>query len=501
MKNRLLFSLLFLSTTLFAQHLPAGQCGTNSQAEDIQRLLRNKQFVKEFGIEKDGLTTLIPLKLHLVGRNDGSGRISELDALEGICKLNEDFAPLDMRFYLYEGFNYIDNSTLYDLQYPNVPFIVQILYQQQKEDNAVNIFIGNGLSSGNSGYYTYGQDIIYMDRTYVNDRDGILAHEMGHFFSLLHTFYGWENTEYDPDSPTPETVIYNGNTYNVEYVDRSVNCENSGDFFCGTPADYILNWGGGCNYTGGAVDPDGVLIDPDEANHMAYYSFANCAEYHFSEDQMEAIMGDYLSRPALTIPTPPAEEDITEVAALNSPIEGAFVENFDNVEFTWAAVPNATHYLIQVSPISIFSIIDDYAIITDTSYVSTILRSGRDNYYWRVWAFSDYDFCNFNFSETGLFATGELSTTVEEISTDLDANLFPNPTSSKAFSIDINLEEASELQVEIMDLHGKLVLPSITQQLLAGNNRIPVTANLPSGIYLVQLRGKWGIKVLRIAIS
>jgi hypothetical protein len=501
MKNLLLLCLLFLSSTLFAQILPAGQCGTNSQAEDIQRLLRNKQFVKDFGIEKNNLTTLIPLKLHLVGRNDGTGRIQELDALEGICKLNEDFAPLDMRFYLYDGFNYIDNSALYDLQYPNVPFTVQILYQQQKVDNAVNIFIGNGLSSGNSGYYTYGQDIIYMDRTYVNDRDGILAHEMGHFFSLIHTFYGWEDTTYDPDSPTPETVIYNGNSYNVEYVDRSINCEESGDFLCGTPADYILNWGGGCNYTGGAVDPDGVLIDPDEANHMAYYSFANCTEYHFSEDQMETIMGDYLSRPDLTIPSAPAEEDITELATLNSPIEGTFIEGFDHVEFKWAPVPNATHYLIQIAPISIFSIIDDYTITTDTSYVSTILRSGRDNYYWRVWAFSEYDFCNFTFSETGLFATGEISTAVEEINNNLVASVFPNPTSDKSFTIEIDLEEASEIHVEITDLHGKMVMPAINQELITGSNRVPVDAHLPSGIYLVQLRGKWGIKVLRIAIS
>ena len=41
--------------------------------------------------------------------------------------------------------------------------------------------------------------------------------------------------------------------------------KNSGDFLCDTPADYNLGFGwNNCNYTGGAMDPNGILLNPDE---------------------------------------------------------------------------------------------------------------------------------------------------------------------------------------------------------------------------------------------
>ena len=126
-----------------------------------------------------------------------------------------------------------------------------------------------------------------------------IAHELGHFFSLAHTFFGWEGNTYNCSLPTP-TVTPSGVL--VEYVSRTkmfnnqLLCKVAADGFCDTQADYNLGFGwpssAGCVYSGCAKDPDNVPLDPDEKNIMSY--FLSCLEY-FSEEQKEAILLDYLS--------------------------------------------------------------------------------------------------------------------------------------------------------------------------------------------------------------
>lgn len=485
----LVFLILMTSSLLSAQSSDHEQCGYLAPPSEVARILQNKTLAQQNSFP-EGNTYYVPIQYHLVGTDNGDGYISEEDALDGICKLNQDFAETDLQFYFSGYFNYINSSLTYDLTFPDVPAAVTQVYASNKVPNAINIFIGNGLSSGNSGYYTPSQDIIYMGKTYVSINTNILAHEVGHFFSLMHPFYGWENTPYDPTQPTPTVVNYFG-PHNVEYVDRSINCENSGDFLCGTPADYILDWNGGCNYTGGAVDPDSVLLDPDEANFMGYYSFAGCAEYHFSDDQIDVMMADYFNRPALANLAPPNIQAVQDSAVLIAP-DNTFEEVYTHVEFEWEEVLNATNYFIEISRFEAFIYSDEWAIVDSPNYTATSLFKNKD-YYWRISAFNNTDVCaEKKYSVTNTFSTGDLQTTsTTNLKNQSAIKISPNPIHQNSNDVNVLLEKPfHNLEINLFDIKGQLILGKQIDKLDAGFTSIlnENEMNFAKGMYFLQIK-------------
>jgi len=469
-----------------------GQCGYIQPHSEIERLLKNKAKSQQMNFPED--IQYIPIQFHIVGNNNGTGYIGEDEVFEGLCKLNQDFAETELQFYFSGTFNYINNSAMYDLNFPSVPFVVTQLYLDNKNPNAVNIFIGNGLSSGNSGYYTGGADIIYMDKNYVNQFDVILAHELGHFFSLAHPFFGWENTEYDPNEPTPTTVTNGNNIYNVEYVDRAINCEDSGDFLCGTPADYILDWNGGCNYAGGAVDPDSVLIDPDEANFMGYYSFTNCPQYHFSDDQIDLIKADYMDRSELNSVSPPSLAAVTDSAQLIVPSGNELINFYNEVNFAWESVENATNYLIEISRFDNFFFSDEIGVVEGPQYTATRLFKNKD-YYWRVWAFNKADPCATRiYSLIETFETGDDVTGIDELYSNApEIILSPNPIDQNNVSVNIWLKNSlANTEVQIFDIKGQVVFQKEMNQLSKGWNTILEGSEMifQQGVYFIHFKNE-----------
>ena len=100
-----------------------------------------------------------------------------------------------------------------------------------------------------------------------------LAHQLGHFFGLLHTF-----------------DITNG----LELVDGS-NCETAGDGICDTPADPfvifsnipIISPDDPCRIIFRPTDPNGQFYTPNTANVMSLYPMAcHCG---FTFDQLELM--------------------------------------------------------------------------------------------------------------------------------------------------------------------------------------------------------------------
>jgi len=484
-KTLFFFSFLLLTAKTIAQIPPKHQCGVLTDMQDMDRLVENKLLVKNLNIQRKGAMYYIPVKLHLVAKTNGTGRISEAKAMEGICGLNEYFKPLDMQFYLTGEFNYINNDGMYDLEFPNVPQSVTFQYRVHKVDNAANVFIGNGLSSGNSGYYSRNQDIIYMDKRYVNAQDNILAHEFGHFFSLAHTFFGWEAIPDDPDGIV--APIRAGNV-DVEYVDRTKNCETAADRFCDTPADYIQNWSGACDYTGGAMDPDSVKIDPDEMNLMAYYSFRGCSEYYFSEAQMDVITADYLSRKDLSDLLPPNQNPITETTNLTFPINEEAVNPANEIIFEWDEVSGATRYLIEISPLESLAFLETKAFVTD-NFFKTTLNADRKEGYWRVLAFNDVHFCNIQYSDVERFTISDMTSTID-FSLVENLSIYPSPSSDddvmvQFFNLDL---PATIADFEIFDLTGKSIFQVKNQRILKGENNISLSVSgLDSGIYFFKI--------------
>lgn len=474
---------LFLFSSFFLFLIPnntLGQaCGTMPKHMDDNRLVQNILDAKQIDFQLKNGIKYIPIQFFIVSDGNGNGGINEKNVLQALCLLNGYFAEVEMEFYLADAFEYLDNATIYN-QATLGGTAVNLQYALHKKPGVVNVFVGGPLGTGNSGYYTGNQDVIYMVKGYLNGHDVILSHEMGHFFSLRHTFFGWEGISYDPNEPTPTEIVKNGYTYYVEYVDRDINCETSGDFLCGTPADYINNWNGGCDYTGGAVDPDSVLIDPDEANHMAYYSFAGCANYHFSDDQIAVIQMDYENRPALKNNPIPNLSEISDTALLVAPMADEIVAFYDDVEFKWNPVENADFYKLEITILpSFFATL--YTYYTDqTSFTVTALNPDKD-YYWRVTPFSKTDFCALEPGAPEHFNTSSVSLSKDLSNQENRISFYPNPVHGGEIFID-GLASDGLFSLKIFSTNGALM-----SSFKYMSSTLVDVSHLPSGLFLLEL--------------
>jgi len=456
------------------------QCGTYVSDECTHKLIENKKDAIFSNYNRSVIDNYIPLQFHIVRNDDGFGGINESKILDAVCKLNEEFAPLNMAFFIANKFNYLNDDLVHEQNNNNTAInnIVVSYFLANKVESAVNIFVGSTLSSGNSGYYSRNADVIYMDKFYVNTKDIILSHELGHYFSLRHTFSGWEDTLYDPSLPTPKSVYLDNTEYKVEYVDRAINCDEAGDLICDTPADYITVWSGPCNYSGGGVDPDGVLIDPEEKNIMSYFSFNNCNEYIFSADQVSIIMADYNSRTDLIENQDSNVDTVMASAELLSPQNEETVSS-QNIELLWSKVDNASFYKVEISKLKSFSVISN-TFFTDEESINIDELQKNKSYYWRVSAYNQVEFCEQLNSDIYKFKTSE-TVSVGNTSTGR-IKIYPNPVSGDNIWIK-GLETGEAFSFSVFNVTGKTFLSSDST---TGNSI--KTTNLPLGVYFIKFQ-------------
>lgn len=197
---------------------------------------------------------LIPIKAHIVRRSDGSGGLP-IDTLNSaIAVMNAKYASMNMSFVICSSIHYIDSDELYvlDVDAQNNQLVLNNV------NDAINIyFVGtltatgiglNGISEFPSADAAKNRIIMWNGATHNKIT---LAHEMGHYWNLYHTF---------------ETF------FGVELADSS-NCSIAGDLVCDTPADF---YGASydtdsCVYTGTNTDSQGHLYAPMVNNLMSYY--------------------------------------------------------------------------------------------------------------------------------------------------------------------------------------------------------------------------------------
>lgn len=215
----------------------------------------------------------VPIQLHLVRKSDGTASYSYEDVVRDLQLANAYFKEANLVFYLAKEINYIDDNRYYDF---HVSTEAQ-LAPNHDVDGAINIYVVNEIRTGNGylGGYTY-MPQQKIDRMFISQRNlgnGVtLAHELGHYFSLIHT-HGMSGIA-------------------LEYADGS-NCSSGGDLMCDTPADPRLTGkvDDDCNYTGNAVDAHGQPYAPDTRNIMAY-SPSTCRD-HFSEEQLAQMLHSF----------------------------------------------------------------------------------------------------------------------------------------------------------------------------------------------------------------
>jgi len=490
-----------------------GICGTTLDDQLLfeSRLLDNieKANSGQVATERDAIQ-YIPVHFHLVGDASGNGKVKESRVLDQLCALNTAFAPMEFRFYLRPHpvhgtiFNYtLNNNNIYSNQ------SAWTTMNAQRHPNALNVYIVDVANSGGNqqgltlAYYSPPRDWVVCRRDQISgvSNNSTLPHEFGHFFSLQHTFLGWESDPFDdtyPGWPTAPATSPGGVA--TERVNQT-NCTTAADKLCDTPPDYNFGYGSNdCAYSDGAKDPNGTLVDPMENNMMGYFNFCNV--YAFTPQQRNVVIADRATsaRNYLNNTFTPVSTTIdTPTDLLTAPANGATVPYYDEILLEWKAVPGATYYLLEFDLVNTFvSPLSQSFVVTGTSKLVTSLLSNR-TYFWRIRPFNEYVTCAT--SRQASFKT-PLTSAVQTIEGLTGWQVAPNPVrEGAAVKLFVQSERSFEATARIYDLAGRQVFEQTGLLFSEGDNQADLApGDLENGIYLVVLQNGQGQAVRKLSV-
>ncbi len=498
--------MLCLPTMMFAQEREI--CGTDFDADMKARQLRNIANAKLLGLPASNRNiTYLGIKFHLVGNNDGSQRVQTYNVLQALCKLNENYLDQDIQFYLIDMYDM--NNTVVNSHSNTNGAQFQMSTRKSQHNNAVNVFVCSNVNTNSAstgitlGYYSPARDIIVLRANQMNTTSTTFTHEMGHFLSLPHPFLGWEGEDYPStySAANPPPVAINGT--NVELADGS-NCSNAGDNFCDTAPDYGLGFYGGnnCTYSGGAVDPTGALINPDETLYMSYFN-DNC-QNKFSDEQKAAIAADVVDPSRNYIQkTPVSSTEVTAGPVLDAPVANGSTEFYDESYLSWNAAPNATRYLVQVARNANFStsLMAEEELVTGTQFVATNLLPST-NYFWRVMAFNDIDVCG-DFSQVRQFTSGSFTTNTNNVFENTSIQIQPNVVNKgDLVTLNVKTNKSIDATIRIVNMAGQVVKNIENTTFQSGTTTRQITTNeLTAGVYIINLQTAQGQINERLVIT
>ncbi|MDP3929242.1 MAG: zinc-dependent metalloprotease [Bacteroidota bacterium] len=446
---KIIFIFLYVSClSLLTQAQNLG-CFTQLSAKQIENL-RNFQQKLSLGQVELGKksTQFVPIKIHIIGNSKGIGYYSISNLMTALCEINERFLPVGFHFYLAQTVNYINDDAL-NLGDLNAIYDRALYY---KMAGAVNVFFHDG---GNQwcGVYIGGIDVVFIKNSCQATLATTFAHELGHFFGLPHTFYGWEGGQ------TPS---------NIEKIDGS-NCRTAGDGFCDTKADYVSQrWN--CPLFWNLIDPNGVVFKPDSSLYMNYAS-DNCHS-RFSQEQILTMQNDMLQRGIAK-----TSASTALLAAPNkvfpAPSDSGIIST--NIPFTWRSVPGAFAYQLQVARFGDWNYVNHNQLYSDT--FAQVNLFGNWPYAWRVKAISSGNTCS-SFGSADTFFTREIPAGLAPISLLAEPKVFPNPVKSGQT---LYLQNLKAGKVNIYDAKGVLKWG----QSFEGNLSFEVPY-WPAGIYIIK---------------
>ncbi len=495
-----LFTTILLSV-FFLQFVTAQHwCGTNQTDEFMRPLVENKKHWDE--TLRNSQTRFIPVTIHLVGRDDGTGRFSEELAYRAMCLLNQRFFDLgtDMHFYVKE-FNEINATRVYDDPRNNIGFM-----RSAKDRTSMNIYVVNQISTGATGttlgFYTGGiNDFIVMRAINFGDNSFTLEHELGHFFTLAHTHRGWEDVPWNPNDTSRVEIITISSSQSapvqVELADGS-NCESSADFLCDTPADYGSTFlCGCCSAQGICRDRNGAALDPMNNNIMSYS--ANCDDWAFTPNQITAMQASYDAPNRAFLRTD--ENTITEYLPILdsitglSPAQGTMLPQFDRVELSWDPVANADFYEVVVS--------GEVFRTEQTSYIITTLAPNSFPIVWSVRSFNIFGGGCAPGTELFFGVGNEMTSSVNNIDLVSDVNVFPNPALENGqVNISFSSERTFNADISLYDIKGQLMTQQRNVQFATGNNNHTLNLNgVQSGIHILEIQTDLGTVVEKLIID
>ncbi len=434
----------------------------------------------------------VPLKIHVVGTDNGTGYISATKIFGSLCTLNKDFEPANIQFYIFDEINYINNTQHYGHQ--TILEGADMMFENNVE-NVVNVYVVQN-AAGNCGYnLPYAGVCLAISCTDVDDHTW--AHEMGHNFSLPHPFLGWEggvthdgSVDHSFENKAPERVTINYtyfkdtlirdtliiDTVFVEKVDRS-NCSYAADGFCDTESDYLaIRWQcAGDNFSPNRMkDPNGEEFRSDGTLIMSY-AHDNCS-YRFSDEQIAAMRANILDdRPYLLSHSFEIDSLLSVDIKLTNPLIGENIY-YEKLDLEWDEVENAKYYMVKVSlDTSLNSTIKQtFTNETFTSFELEKFLVGR-TLYWGVVPMSNFNTCySWNDISSKYFNVTNVSSTVD---THTEENF--NPT---IFGRDRTLFFSfKNIDIELFDINGHKV-----DDYENASSSVKLSSDLPSGLYFLR---------------
>ena len=400
-----------------AQGLVAGDstagCGVGPAPASVYEYLEG---LREAGILDAEVRTenalpviYLPVQVHLLGSNTGSGRYPLSYFTQVLCELNQKFRTTGIQFYWKGVPNYINNSAWYDL--PNFGTVDQI-NTQYNVAGSINVYFLSLSSMSLCGFAYYPgtgspaqtnrQGAIYMALGCSNPGNSTLAHEMGHYLSLPHPF---DQTSGNPQASWAERVTRNPN----EIAPRlPSNCATAGDRFCDTPADFRdARWN--CpNGGGAATDINGDVFQPLGRLFMSYANDA-CQD-SFSVEQKAAMRATVTAtgpRSYLLTPPMPVYDTVVGIPAMYEPLNQTYGLPVNYLRFRWGSVPGATQYVLRIRW---FTTPAEEFLVSDTTFLYTGGGQLLSNkvYRWSVQALNPRVTCT-SFSTEWFFGTASNS--------------------------------------------------------------------------------------------
>lgn len=194
-----------------------GVCGTVLRPAQIARELEfinsGKSYADLPKVSGISGTELLPVAVHIVRTSAGAWGLSEADVETSLVQLNQRFEQVGWRFIRVGSIDYIDSDYFYVI--PDDESRRDSLRQVNPFPGVVNIYFTHLDSlAGQSSFSADPVQGILIDSAAAKN-GSTLAHEMGHYFDLLHT----HETQFGYECPD------------------GINCLIAGDLLCDTPAD------------------------------------------------------------------------------------------------------------------------------------------------------------------------------------------------------------------------------------------------------------------------
>lgn len=214
MKTKFTLLFIFISISNFVTAQDFCATSSNSQNQNYTSLSRML-----YANAKNEEMLCLNIYFHIVRKNDGSGGISSYETNGIIDDLNGNFNVHNIMFNKL-GQDYIDNTTLNNIDYPSEK---QDLIALNNVTDAINFYIVDDATFNGWAENVPGKNLIIKA---VSALTNVSSHEIGHCLNLWHTHHGHPIAE--PNSSDPNLC--------EELIDGT-NGSICGDFVRDTPAD------------------------------------------------------------------------------------------------------------------------------------------------------------------------------------------------------------------------------------------------------------------------